>query len=484
MRCSRCGANVVEGDRFCENCGAPVAVQAGPVCPVCGQQSEPGVRFCQQCGAELSAGPQPAQPAQSDDDGPTMLSQSPLLKPPFQAPQAGVPGTGQDDQFQQTMQSDWTVPSTQPQSAQPVPTAQPVPPAQPYQAVQQYAGQYGAAQPGAVFPPQAVQPPVQPSRPGESAGKGKKKTALIVGIIIAVLVVALAAGFGVWWFMLRDSGTQSAQTQSTSQQSGKTKSGDSKAAKDDKPCTAAPDAELSSVDHSDANFVAQLQLTSNCASTKDGDTAEFKESDVKVSIKDDDGNVIASAVFDFSNQPVKFNGETANVALEFTTRQYWRPYDQIETGSAEVILQTGQSGTGEAGSADGDALAGSDIDSEDAERYAQLALSWQLKHDESAASRFYTTYTTQLSSKKNDMKADGKTWHYVDIYEQFLQQRIKHKNAILIWSGDYPTYTKADASTAYYVILSGDTVDSVKAGDAWCKSNGYGAADCAVVDLQ
>ena len=423
MRCSRCGANVVEGDRFCENCGAPVAVQAGSACPVCGQQSEPGMRFCQQCGAELSAGPQPAQP---------------------------------------------------------VPTAQPVPAAQPYQAVQQYAGQYGAAQPGAVFPPQAVQPPAQPSRPGESAGKGKKKTALIVGII----VVALAAGFGVWWFMLRDSGTQSAQTQSTSQQSGKTKSGDSKAAKDDKPCTAAPDAELSSVDHSDTNLVAQLQLTSNCASTKDGDTAEFKESDVKVSIKDDEGNVIASAVFDFSKQPVKFNGETANVALEFTTRQYWRPYDQIETGSAEVILQTGQSGTGEAGSADGDALAGSDIDSEDAERYAQLALSWQLKHDESAASRFYTTYTTQLSSKKNDMKADGKTWHYVDIYEQFLQQRIKHKNAILIWSGDYPTYTKADASTAYYVILSGDTVDSVKAGDAWCKSNGYGAADCAVVDLQ
>lgn len=352
MRCSRCGANVVEGDRFCENCGAPVAVQAGSVCPVCGQQSEPGMRFCQQCGAELSAGPQ---------------------------------------------------------SAQPVPTAQPVPPAQPYQAVQQYAGQYGAAQPGAVFPPQAVQPPVQPSRPGESAGKGKKKTALIVGIIIAVLVVALVAGFGVWWFMLRDSGTQSAQTQSTSQQSGKTKFGDSKAAKDDKPCTAAPDAELSSVDHSDANLVAQLQLTSNCALTKDGDTAEFKESDVKVSIKDDDGNVIASAVFDFSKQPVKFNGETANVALEFTTRQYWRPYDQIETGSAEVILQTGQSGTGEAGSADGDALAGSDINSEDAERYAQLALSWQLKHDESAASRFYTTYTTQLSSKKNGMKADGKT---------------------------------------------------------------------------
>lgn len=343
MRCSRCGANVVEGDRFCENCGAPVAVQAGPVCPVCGQQPEPGMRFCQQCGAELSASPQPAQP---------------------------------------------------------VPTAQPVPPAQPYQAVQQYAGQYGAAQPGAVFPPQAVQPPAQPSRPGESAGKGKKKTALIVGIIIAVLVVALAAGFGVWWFILRDSDTQSAQTQSTSQQSGKTKSGDSKAAKDDKPCTAAPDAELSSVDHSDANLVAQLQLTSNCASTKDGDTAEFKESDVKVSIKDDEGNVIASAVFDFSKQPVKFNGETANVALEFTTRQYWRPYDQIETGSAEVILQTGQSGTGEAGSADGDALAGSDIDSEDAERYAQLALSWQLKHDESAASRFYTTYTTQLSSKK------------------------------------------------------------------------------------
>ena len=250
----------------------------------------------------------------------------------------------------------------------------------------------------------------QPNRHGLRVRRQgqKKKTALIVGIIIAVLVVALAAGFGVWWFMLRDSGTQSAQTQSTSQQSGKTKSGDSKAAKDDKPCTAAPDAELSSVDHSDTNLVAQLQLTSNCASTKDGDTAEFKESDVKVSIKDDEGNVIASAVFDFSKQPVKFNGETANVALGIHHEAVLAPVRPDRDRQRRVILQTGQSGTGEAGSADGDALAGSDINSEDAERYAQLALSWQLKHDESAASRFYTTYTTQLSSKKNGMKADGK----------------------------------------------------------------------------
>ena len=50
-------------------------------------------------------------------------------------------------------------------------------------------------------------------------------------------------------------------------------------------------------------------------------------------------------------------------------------------------------------------------------------------------------------------KWKGKTWKYRDIYEQFLQRRAKHPNALFIWSGDYPTYQE-NGTTDYYVILS------------------------------
>ena len=51
--CSSCGAaDLVDGARFCHECGAPTAAQ----CSSCGEAVVPGVKFCSSCGAPQTAG--------------------------------------------------------------------------------------------------------------------------------------------------------------------------------------------------------------------------------------------------------------------------------------------------------------------------------------------------------------------------------------------------------------------------------------------
>src|SRR6516164_10650163 len=50
MRCSKCGSENPVGNRFCSDCGAPLANR----CAKCGADSPPGKRFCGACGTALS----------------------------------------------------------------------------------------------------------------------------------------------------------------------------------------------------------------------------------------------------------------------------------------------------------------------------------------------------------------------------------------------------------------------------------------------
>lgn len=54
--CASCGAPLMEGARFCEECGAPVDAEPAPqtrFCPVCGAQLGANAKFCGKCGAKL-----------------------------------------------------------------------------------------------------------------------------------------------------------------------------------------------------------------------------------------------------------------------------------------------------------------------------------------------------------------------------------------------------------------------------------------------
>ena len=59
MECPSCRAELREGGKFCDACGAPVPVR----CPACGGDNRPGAKFCSECGAMLSRASAPAPPA-------------------------------------------------------------------------------------------------------------------------------------------------------------------------------------------------------------------------------------------------------------------------------------------------------------------------------------------------------------------------------------------------------------------------------------
>ena len=60
MRCASCHAELREGSKFCDECGAPVCAQ----CPSCRAENRPGAKFCSECGTKLAAGAPTAPPAQ------------------------------------------------------------------------------------------------------------------------------------------------------------------------------------------------------------------------------------------------------------------------------------------------------------------------------------------------------------------------------------------------------------------------------------
>ena len=49
VKCAKCGAEVPEGSKFCPECGQPMSV----TCPKCNATLKAGIKFCPECGAKL-----------------------------------------------------------------------------------------------------------------------------------------------------------------------------------------------------------------------------------------------------------------------------------------------------------------------------------------------------------------------------------------------------------------------------------------------
>ena len=56
MFCPKCGAENTEGNKYCQKCGAPLAVEIPKptgVCAKCGTKNAEGTKYCQSCGSML-----------------------------------------------------------------------------------------------------------------------------------------------------------------------------------------------------------------------------------------------------------------------------------------------------------------------------------------------------------------------------------------------------------------------------------------------
>ena len=86
-KCSQCGAEVRDGAKFCEICGAKIEEKPQPnVCPQCGQEVAPGQVFCTNCGCKLAPAQEQAPAPQPAPEPQPMPAPAPQ---PMPAPQPG-----------------------------------------------------------------------------------------------------------------------------------------------------------------------------------------------------------------------------------------------------------------------------------------------------------------------------------------------------------------------------------------------------------
>lgn len=54
IKCSKCGAEVPEGTKFCNECGAKIMKPGSTACPKCGAEVPEGSKFCNDCGQKMT----------------------------------------------------------------------------------------------------------------------------------------------------------------------------------------------------------------------------------------------------------------------------------------------------------------------------------------------------------------------------------------------------------------------------------------------
>lgn len=201
--CSACGSPLKDGAKFCEVCGAPVAVkriEQERFCAQCGNLLKPGTKFCEICGREV---PQEKAKAEPQIKEPTTMDELevPEITADTFASNKEINTSQKFDGFEEAVMPDKEEPKPQQPAPAPAFSMDSAPAApkvavsvkQPAQAQPQPNAYARPQQPGQYAQPQQTNTYPQPGAPIPTVGAdGKeKKNSLVVPIILIVLIVAV-----------------------------------------------------------------------------------------------------------------------------------------------------------------------------------------------------------------------------------------------------------------------------------------------------
>ncbi|WP_410670583.1 zinc ribbon domain-containing protein [Amycolatopsis sp. cmx-4-68] len=105
---------------------------------------------------------------------------------------------------------------------------------------------------------------------------------------------------------------------------------------------------------------------------------------------------------------------------------------------------------------------------------ARRLLEAQVANDRSQVEALAESWVPQLSSKRAGLVVDGITYDHRAIWTDFTNLRTRYPGALLLWSGDYRSFSRAD----FWVTVVPQSYPSGDSANTWCDSAGIGKDDC------
>ncbi|WP_410564527.1 zinc ribbon domain-containing protein [Amycolatopsis sp. cmx-4-61] len=105
---------------------------------------------------------------------------------------------------------------------------------------------------------------------------------------------------------------------------------------------------------------------------------------------------------------------------------------------------------------------------------SRTLLQRQVEQNRSAVEQLVGSWLPQLSAKKPGIVANGVTQDYDTIWSDFLANRQRHPEALLLWSGDYASFRYPD----FWVTVVPQQYSDGSSANAWCDSYGIAKDDC------
>lgn len=105
---------------------------------------------------------------------------------------------------------------------------------------------------------------------------------------------------------------------------------------------------------------------------------------------------------------------------------------------------------------------------------ARTSLQQEAELDRPKVAQLIGYWVPQLSAKKPGMVANGVTYDYDSIWADFVTNRQSHPEALLLWSGDYPSFKYPD----FWITVVPEQFGDGDSANTWCDSYGIGKDDC------